>query len=273
MGDQAGGAASVASWRGAGAMPGLDEAACLAVLRALADRRGRLAADGLLQPARGAARQVEPALLVAMERADLLAAAADGALVPTAAGRAKLRRALAGGDAGFRAQHGAMRPLSSVAGGGGPMVDLKESPLGWLARRGAIAPEQLDAGERLRADFTRGQMMPSLSASWAPVRSGGGGAGGIGRDLTDAALEARLRVERALAAVGPELSGVLVDVCCLLKGLEAIERERTWPARSGKIVLGLALTRLAAVYGLSGCAEGPETGRLRASRVEAAKGP
>ena len=116
-----------------------------------------------------------------------------------------------------------------------------------------ISAVELEAGERLRVDFERGQMSPRVTASWnaAAVSSGGArSAPGIGVELSDTALGARQRVELALKAVGPELSGVLLDVCCFLQGLEQAERNGGWPRRAGKVVLQLALAHLARHYGL-----------------------
>ncbi|MET3354591.1 UNVERIFIED_ORG: hypothetical protein ABID33_002507 [Xanthobacter viscosus] len=139
----------------------------------------------------------------------------------------------------------------------GPQMNLAESPLAWLARRtgkdgrALVDPTQLAAGERLRADFTRAQLTPRVTSRWSEVSGAG-----TPEAFTDMVLAAKLRVSRAMTAVGPELSGVLLDVCCFLKGLEAVERERLWPARTAKVVLGLALDRLAVHYGLSGVTQG-----------------
>lgn len=192
----------------------------------------------------------------------------------TDAGLAWLRRALAEGDA-FTGQHRDLVRTTlpgSFAGGEAVTLDLRESPLGWLSSRRRpdgkawVSRTQLAAGERLRADYTRAQMVARVTADWSrsiPLGRRRSGESGGRSDLSDAALDARDRVRRALAAVGPELSGVLVDVCCELKRLEGIEKANGWPARSGKVALSLALDSLAAHYGLHEHAQGRSGGRIR----------
>lgn len=138
---------------------------------------------------------------------------------------------------------------------GEAIINLAESPLAQLMRRKTrhgvsfLSRAEFEAGERLRSDYTRGQIMPRLGANWtASVASGRRGAGNGIAELTDSALAARMRVDRAIAAVGPELSGVLIDICCFLKGLELVERERGWPVRSAKVVLKTALGVLSRHY-------------------------
>ena len=108
---------------------------------------------------------------------------------------------------------------------------------------------QFLAGERLRAEFTRAQLMPRITSNWsAPVADGPRGASPA--SFSDAVIGARQRVRQALDAAGPEFSGLLLDICCFLKSLTDIERERSWPPRSAKVVLQLGLDRLVRHYGL-----------------------
>jgi hypothetical protein len=155
-------------------------------------------------------------------------------------------------------------------------VDEAESPLAWLVRRkgrdgrALIEPAQFLAGERLRAEFTRAQLMPRVTSNWsAAVASGARGASPA--TFTEAAIGARQRVRRALDAVGPEFSGLLMDVCCFLKGLEQVERERSWPPRSAKVVLQLGLDRLARHYGLGEEARGQSKPEVRTWLAEDAE--
>jgi hypothetical protein len=154
----------------------------------------------------------------------------------------------------FRARHLALarRQVATEHGAAAVTVDEQESPLAWLARRrgrdgcALIEPHQLQAGERLRLDFTMADLMPRVTANWDnPLSSGGAAASNANDTMTDA----RRRVHAALDSVGPEFAGLLLDVCCFLKGLGDIERERRWPSRSGKVVLQIALDRLARYYG------------------------
>jgi len=169
----------------------------------------------------------------------------------------------------FRGQHMALaeRQIASEHGRAQVTVDDSESPLAWLARRrgrngrALIEPHQFQAGERLRADFTRANMMPRTTSNWASLIASGRRGGDRDSGFTETMIASRQRVRQAIDAAGPEFGGLLLDVCCFLKGLEDIERERAWPSRSAKVVLQLALDRLARHYGYA-----PQvTGRAQAA--------
>jgi hypothetical protein len=170
----------------------------------------------------------------------------------------------------FRARHldVSVRDLMTEAGVAQVLVNDSESPLAWLARRkgrdgrAMIAADQFVAGERLRADFTRAHLSPRVTSSWSGTGRTRGAVGGAA-EMTDVIVAARQRVRLALDACGPEFSGLLLDVCCFLRGLEDVERERGWPSRSAKVVLQLALDRLARHYGLRGEARGDAHGKIR----------
>jgi hypothetical protein len=205
------------------------------VLRLSRDVGEALIADGLIMSLRGL----------------------SGSYEVSAEGLSFLRRAEAAA-APFEAQH--REPGTRYIGEGDGQgrtyaVNLTESPLTWLAsRKGAdgapfLAPAQLEAGERLREDFTRAGLMARITVDWeTPLTSGRGGDRGL--TLGEAALAARQRVKAALIAVGAEFEEVLLSVCCHLQGLEEVERAQGRPPRTGKIVLKMGLARLARHYGL-----------------------
>jgi hypothetical protein len=132
--------------------------------------------------------------------------------------------------------------------------NLAESPVAALGRRRDkdgkpfLEPDLVQAAERLREDFEAAQMGPRVTQNWdrfltAGDRGGfrpdtGGGGSGAARD----------RVALALRDLGPGLGDVVLRVCCFLEGIEAAERRMGWAARSGKIVLRIALMRLRRHY-------------------------
>ncbi|PWB91713.1 ATPase [Methylocystis sp. MitZ-2018] len=240
--------------------------------------------QALAEPgARGALSPLEATTLVVLAarkgvtvaRARFAAAASDAALAEglvrweqeggerrlalTDAGRAHLRR-LSAPDSDqaepFRAQHAsyALRRFEKAARP--TLVNDAESPLAWLARRkdrdgrSFLDAAQLEAGERFRRDIEQAQLLQRVTANWeASINAArrGADAGAV----SEVAIDARRRLARAFDAVGPELAGLLTDVCGYLKGLEVVESERGWPPRSAKVVLRIALDRLARHYGLA----------------------
>ncbi|HSG35701.1 MAG TPA: DUF6456 domain-containing protein [Sphingomonadaceae bacterium] len=143
-------------------------------------------------------------------------------------------------DAGPRRRNGVARRRRSVT------VNLAESPLAWLHSRGHLEDRLFDAGERLRADYELAQLSPSVTMRWDPVRVQGGSRDSL--TPTERQMAARERFDGAIAAAGSGLADILWRVVCAGEALPAAERALDWPVRSGKLVLKLALERVAAFY-------------------------
>lgn len=152
-----------------------------------------------------------------------------------------------------------------------PRINADESPLSWLASRKdkdgrpMITREEFEAGEKLRRDYHFALLSQRITSNWSGIAADANTrrAHASASDLSDGQIAARERVNRALIAVGPELAGILIDVCCYLKGLETLERKAGWPQRSGKIVLQIALQRLARHYGMLGTEPSAQHAALR----------
>lgn len=133
------------------------------------------------------------------------------------AGEMALRRLLAVVDQ-FQGQHQLMGTKRFVENGVATSrrVNQAESPLARLRFRCQangktyLKDGEFQAGERLRSDFTRGQLMPQTSSNWNIIASQGirSGAGNGSAELSDTAMSARTRMHKALDAAGPEFSGV-----------------------------------------------------------------
>ena len=128
-------------------------------------------------------------------------------------------------------------------------VNATESPLGLLLAHGHVTQRQFEAGERLRSDWERAQLAPRVTMAWdaAPVARGRGGSP-AGIDLSGAQIDARHRFDQAIAAAGPGLADILWRIVCAGEGMRDAETALGWPARAGKVVLTLALDRVADYY-------------------------
>jgi hypothetical protein len=124
-------------------------------------------------------------------------------------------------------------------------VNLAESPLSWLHARGHLSDRLFEAGEKLRDDYERAQLPASVTMRWDPVRAtstGGGLAPG------ERQIAARQRFDGAIRAAGKGLEDVLWRVVCAGEALPEAEKALGWPGRSGKLVLRIALDRVADFY-------------------------
>ena len=213
---------------------------------------------------------VERAVAQAFALKDWIACRKPGRIATyelTTAGRAALKRMMeedarkAGGFAEastpFADQHRTWgtREVAEPDGPRRVRYNMAESPVAVLARRrdkdgkAFLEPELADAAERLREDFELAQMGPRVAQNWERFMTAGdrggfrGDAGGA-----EGPRGARERVAAALRDLGPGLGDVALRCCCFLEGLEVAEKRMGWAARSGKIVLRIALIRLRRHY-------------------------
>lgn len=124
-------------------------------------------------------------------------------------------------------------------------VNLAESPLSWLYSRGHLDDRLFAAGELLRADYERAQLGPNVTMRWDAVRVKGRG---VVLEPAERQIAAKQRFDGAIAAAGKGLADILWRTVCAGESLPDAEKALEWPARSGKLVLRLALDRVADFY-------------------------
>jgi hypothetical protein len=132
-------------------------------------------------------------------------------------------------------------------------VNLAESPLAWLHTYGHLNERQFLAGEKLRSDYEIAGLGPRITMAWEhmPVSRGKRSAPSA-YNPTDRALSAKQRFDGGIAALGRDLSDVAWRVICAGESVPVAEKSMGWPARSGKLVLRIALDRLGDYYRLPG---------------------
>ena len=207
-------------------------------------------------------------LVLDLAQRDLIKFPGEGMVTLTEAGAMYLRRMKTvkkyaragkakGGENIYRAQHSRLK-TEEVREGKKTMKitrNIGETPLGWLLRRKDksgkpyITEDMFLAGEHLAKDYEYAGLIPRTVSYYDGVPITGKGYYSGGRDDPSLAqLGAKRRVTAALEFVGPGLADILIRVCCYHDGLEQAEKRLAWPIRSGKLVLKIALERLADYY-------------------------
>lgn len=128
-------------------------------------------------------------------------------------------------------------------------VNLAESPLAWLGARKLVSERQLAAGEMLRQDYERAALPQRTTMQWdAPPNAKTARSSQSHGATTLAQIDAKARFDGAIAAAGTGLADILWRVVCAGEAVPTAEKALGWPTRSGKLVLLLALDRVADYY-------------------------
>ena len=183
----------------------------------------------------------------------------------TAAGRKALKRLIAGHAMPmpqnqrqniFAEQHREWGERNEISETSGRIrkrrVNLADSPLGLLSRRKGrdgqpfLSADLVSCGEQLREDFELSHIGPSITQNWERFLTGPSSS--FISDNSGGSSSASKRFRAAIEALWPGLSEVALHCCCFQEGMETTEKRMGWSARSGKIVLRIALQRLKLHY-------------------------
>ncbi len=195
--------------------------------------------------------------------------------VITAGGRAEARRLMAESESRRASARGNAEDTDVIDAGGMFLAPERrrqgqkarsagaETPLSVLARRkrgsgGAwLTPELVAAGMRFRETWEIAQIGGELTRDWGKLMAGrvSSGHARVAAHAGSAAtrrLEAEQDLAAAINALGPDLAETVVMAVCREQGMEDIEERLDYPARSGKIVLRIALATLLRHYAETG---------------------
>lgn len=195
----------------------------------------------------------------------------------TAAGRTEINRRMAEaesrraahvGDEDADASDGPAELLApqGARGAGARRSPGTDAPLQVLARRHRadgeawLPPELIGAALRFRESWEIARIGGGMTRDWEALLCGrvANAAGGAGRHPSGTPtrrLEAEESLAAAIRALGPDLAETVLLGVCEEHGMEDIEKRLTFPARSGKIVLRIALRMLARHYRKSSTAD------------------
>ena len=201
-----------------------------------------------------------PERLAVLDRAVAEAMALNGWITLVREGRVCSYKISAAGRMALR-QHCARHGLALPSEGGDHAAARRlrygttESPVAVLARRldkdgrRFLGDAELQAAGQLRTDFIMGQLedasFETARALEQQLQARQVRGSNLGPPGTRAA---RQRVLDVLRDLGPDLGDVALRCCCRLEGVESAEQAMGWSARSGKIVLRIALQRMVRHY-------------------------
>ena len=177
------------------------------------------------------------------------------------------RRCRAGGD--FASQHRNIEEREVYLSSGvrrSAKINRALSPLDRLYRRrdktgtSLLNEAEYEAGQRFAQDYAMAHYdhIPTQNYMSAGADSAKTYTGRV--DHIDCQIDARKRLEKAKAIIGPGLEKAVIAICCFEKSLEQVERAEKWAASSGLTILKMGLSALADHYGTRA---GPVRGKIK----------